>query len=275
LVENGTKQHSADIASQFENDLKLNYAYLATPGKSKALNLGLTLIPPDALVLFTDDDIRFDKNWMREYDQISQNCVSGRYFGGSFGVDYETPPKPELIPLLPDSAIGIEYPDSPEAGCKFLGFNWAAFASDIIGLGGYDEKIGPGSSTCKVGDETEMQVRLAKAGVQLTSVPKAKVWHFVPNNRCSADWLVARKKHVGAAVWYLSHKEIGLRSLLSGPANVARIVAFSLLNLVTPTSSLTKKTRYRCGVAANIGWIQAAASYYFNRPFSKTARSKP
>ena len=67
----------------------------------------------------------------------------------------------------------------------FLGFNWAASASDLIRMGGFNEERGPG--TVSRGQETDMQERMLKDGMRGRYLPDALVWHYVPRARCSPE----------------------------------------------------------------------------------------
>ena len=71
-----------------------------------------------------------------------------------------------------------------------MGFNWCAFKRSILRVGGFNPERGPG--TASRGQETDMQVRLLAAGVPGFYVPNAHVWHYVPKNRCSAEWALGR-----------------------------------------------------------------------------------
>ena len=62
----------------------------------------------------------------------------------------------------------------------FLGLNWAAFASDLKEVGGFDPRFGPGSATGSTGQETAMQRRFLAAGLHGRDVPHAEVWHWIP-----------------------------------------------------------------------------------------------
>ena len=125
--------------------------------------------------------------------------MTGRFFGGPTGVDYEQEPPAWLKSFLPTSALGWEWPGPGDVVNKaaFLGFNWAAFARDIRAAGGFDANRGPGSPTGSTGQETDMQRRLLAAGLSGLYVPEARVWHYIAADRCSPDWAIARNYRQG------------------------------------------------------------------------------
>ena len=110
------------------------------------------------------------------------------------GVDYEQEPSEWLKAYLPRSALGwcldkeVRTIDKSE---RFLGINWAAFASDLKKCGGFNPAFGPGSPTGSTGQETNMQKRLV-GGVRGIYTPNALVWHFVLKERCSSQWVLMR-----------------------------------------------------------------------------------
>ena len=184
--------------------------------KCAALNRALEMLG-GGLVFFADDDVRFSPQVLEEYSRAAQGVTHGCFFGGPTGVDYETAPPNWLKAYLPQSAVGW-----PEAGRVldladpsqiFLGFNWAAFADDIKQAGGFNPLRGPGSRTGVLGDESEMQQRLASRGAQKVFVPDALVWHYVPSERCSAQWALRRRYggglEMGAAYVYNGPRILG------------------------------------------------------------------
>ena len=101
-----------------------------------------------------------------------------------------------LLASLPLSARGFDADDAAHVPF-FLGFNWAAFAGDVRAAGGFDPEFGPGAASGARGQESEAQKALRAIGVQPRFVPNARVWHYVPHERCSFAWAVRRKYAVG------------------------------------------------------------------------------
>jgi glycosyltransferase involved in cell wall biosynthesis len=190
VVENGQRKVSESIALGYREALHLRYVYLPIGNKSLALNTVLEGLG-DVLVVFFDDDIRVDPGILEAYAAAAEGVESGQFFGGPFDVDYVEPPPEWLKPFLPKAAVGWDPGPRPrwvERGEAFLGFNWAAFSSDIRKLGGFSTDHGPGSPTNSVGQETEMEGRLMDNGIRGRYVPDARVWHFVPPQRCSKEF---------------------------------------------------------------------------------------
>jgi len=146
------------------------------------------------LIFFTDDDVRVHPGTLMAYSDAAAGVQGGQFYGGPVEAVYEVAPPTWLIDfLLPDSR-GWRLGEEVERVQKgiLLGCNWAAFAKDLRNAGGFDRKKGPGAISGSLGQETEMQGRLLRNGVEGLYIPKAMVWHYVPRERCSAEWAARR-----------------------------------------------------------------------------------
>lgn len=199
VVENGDKKCLEKEIVGFQEKLPVVYGFTTNRGKSAGLNYGIKNLCSTAdFIIFTDDDIRFKKDWIRKYEVAFKKWGTGHYFGCAFKVEYEEPPDPLWKAKLPRSARGAD--DSLFAcGNKktFFGCNWAATRKDLCAAGLFDGDYGPGSRTGATGQETNMQNRLRQNGIQEVFVPNNPVWHFVPKEKCSPEWVKERAKRIG------------------------------------------------------------------------------
>ncbi len=198
VIENGAKRGAADVVRAAPSWLNCRYLYQQNGNKSVALNLGLAHVPDDCLVVFTDDDVRFDSGVLTGYASASSDSL-GHYFGGPTGVDYEQEPPKWLKRYLPESATGWTPGDPASEALSFLGFNWAAFSADVRRAGGFNPNRGPGAPSGSTGQESDMQRRLRLHGIVSQYVPSARVWHYVPAERSTPDWVVERLFRHGVA----------------------------------------------------------------------------
>ena len=196
VVENGPPSGAeavvSDVAAEYP-EAGLRYLHHTQANKSAALNAALVDVPDDTLVVFFDDDVRVEPGVLTAYAEAQR---AGHYFGGATACDYEKPPPSWLLASLPLSARGFGGDEAARVPF-FLGFNWAAFAGDVRAAGGFDPEFGPGAASGARGQESEAQKALRAIGVQPRFVPDARVWHYVPQERCSFTWAVRRKYAVG------------------------------------------------------------------------------
>src|SRR5690625_5288903 len=128
VIENGPKSGAEavvrDTAIKYPH-LKIRYMHVERANKSHALNEALATMR-DELIIFFDDDVRFDPGVIIAYNAAAKNNPRNCFFGGPVSVDQEAPPPSWLSPMLPRSARGMEF-DSEQQGNDYLGFNWAAY----------------------------------------------------------------------------------------------------------------------------------------------------
>ncbi len=63
VVDNGSTDHTRQVAGQFSGRLPLRYLFEPTPGAGQARNAGIRHATSDVLA-FTDDDCIPDENWL-------------------------------------------------------------------------------------------------------------------------------------------------------------------------------------------------------------------
>ena len=258
VIENGPAAGAEGVvasASAVHPALRLRYLHVERANKSHALNEALETVG-DGLVVFFDDDVRLDPGVLEAY-AAAAGVERNAFFGGSVRIDYEEEPPHWLVPYMPYSARGFEL-DSTDRPGEYLGFNWAAFSGDICAAGGFDPAYGPGSPTGATGQETRMQYQLSKRGVKPVDVPGAVVWHYVPRERCSEEWLVRRR--------FRSGMELGRRARMEGQ----RVEFVSeLASVLRCSASVVKQTfrRHRAGrwgaaigLSRSVGFIKGYIS---------------
>jgi glycosyltransferase involved in cell wall biosynthesis len=199
VIENGSKAGAEAIVGTYQDALQARYMYVPRGNKSHALNEALTEIE-NGLTIFFDDDVRVHRGILQAYARAAADIKGKMFFGGPTRVDYEGEPPEWLAEYLPASATGWPEEDRPDEK-TFLGFNWAAFASDLKACGGFNPTVGPG--TLSTGQETEMQRQLLDWGARPTYVPDALVWHYVPESRCTPSWVLDRGYRTGIGFGYM------------------------------------------------------------------------
>ncbi|MBW1981244.1 MAG: glycosyltransferase [Deltaproteobacteria bacterium] len=200
VIENGEKVCDQNFLRPYIEKLPIRYIYMPEANKSKALNTAIDTIS-SGLIVFLDDDVRIHKDTLIAYSHIVGEMLSGRFYGGPVRVDYEKQPPAWLLRKLPASAKGWslgEHDTIINKAC-FLGLNWAAFATDLQKVGGFNVTMGPGSASRGDGEETNMQRRLLQSGLQGIYVARAEVWHYVPQHRCTPEWTISKAKRLGVA----------------------------------------------------------------------------
>jgi glycosyltransferase involved in cell wall biosynthesis len=211
VVENGPKTGLEQVVAEFPRELHFEYRYSEPANKSLALNRALATVA-GSLVVFTDDDVRVPAETLLAYARGAAGVHCGEFYGGPIFPDYEGErPAKWLLPMLPRSAAGWKWdvPAKTEiAQPEFIGPNFAAFASDVLRLGGYDTRLGPGKQLASPGEDTEIQERLLASGARGYYLPDAGMHHWVRAGACGLEFAVERAERNGV-YWGLSQARRG------------------------------------------------------------------
>jgi GT2 family glycosyltransferase len=212
VIENGAADcGSAELCRSAGLPLPIRHLFLADRRKTAALNIALEQIAA-SFVCFFDDDVRLDGECLAAYAAAAAHYGLGHFFGGPHGTEGGNPPPAWLQRWLPLSAGpwqagGREEVLTPKPGfTMFMGFNWAAFQADLQAAGGFATYL-PSH-----GDETVMQRRLMTRGALPVYLPSARVWHLVPDQRCSYEFAVQRARAFSRNSLVMHHVENKLRS---------------------------------------------------------------
>jgi GT2 family glycosyltransferase len=253
VIENGEPCGTEAKVARFADSINARYLLDPMPNKSNALNAGLRTCG-NGFVIFSDDDVRFDTKTLLAYAREAGE--RGRHFyGGPAGVDYEDEPPEWLKRLLPISARGFDLGPEPLeiARPDFLGFNWAAWAEDVRDTGGFNIERGPG--TAQRGQETEMMQRLVDRGFTGRYLPDARVWHYIPRERCSIEWAVDRAGASGRGLGRLARQN--RRPRLPRTGYYLAWLPFSFIALLVGrlTGRVDVATRTRVRMRHRLGYL--------------------
>ncbi len=190
VVDNGAPGESSSLA-QIRRDLSDAPVRVVTTtrrGAAHARNLGAATVETP-LVAFLDDDVTVDPGWVRGVlrgfgrdDRVG--CVTGlimpalldspaqvriQQFGG-----FDKGTTARLFDLTEHATAHPLYPYLP--GAYGSGANFAMRREVFAELGGFDERLGPGTST-RAGEDIDLLMRTVLGGHVLAYEPQALVLH--------------------------------------------------------------------------------------------------
>jgi GT2 family glycosyltransferase len=241
VIENGSRAGAEELVVNLPPQLNARLMHEERANKSYALNRALETID-DGLVVFFDDDIRVAPDALLAYARAAEVSTEEVYFGGPWDVEYEIPPDDWIAPLLPPSTRPSK---GPEEFAWFIGYNWAAYASDLRDLGGFNPDYGPGSPLGATGQETEMQRRMRRAGLKAHPVPEASVTHYVPERMTTPQWIVGRKFRDGV------RRGIDWTRGLTGENTPIEMVREALVCALSVVKQVLRRDRFRAWRAAH------------------------
>jgi GT2 family glycosyltransferase len=157
------------------NDRHCSVRYLRTPsiGLSRARNVGIAEARYD-IVAILDDDMLVDPSWFEVL--IRRLCEAGERAVVTGSVLPTTPEVPgafvpamvcNTVPAVHEGRIGTDV---------LAGGHMAAFRSLLQTIGGFDERLGPGSNF-PAAEDNDLGFRLLEAGSRIVYVPEAIVHH--------------------------------------------------------------------------------------------------
>jgi GT2 family glycosyltransferase len=179
---------------------KVRYLRAPPRGVSHARNLGCRAAT-QSVVAYTDDDVLVTRGWLAALvgavgDPGGREVATGRVLA----TESEVPGgfAPALVASEePAVYVGRVRRDVLEAG------NMAVPRAVMLELGGFDERLGPGTAF-PAGEDNDMGLRLLAAGCTVRYVPAAAVHHRAW--RGAGEYLPLRWRYgVGQGAYYAKH----------------------------------------------------------------------
>jgi glycosyltransferase involved in cell wall biosynthesis len=201
VVDNASTDATPAILETYARRLPLRSIRTEKRGKNVALNLALDELEDCALVVFSDDDIVPEPDWLNAIVGAAAQHPEFDVFGG------------RIVPVWPDSTpdwifrlvdLGTVYaftpPDlgsGPVAATKVWGGNMA-IRSHVFAAGyRFDETVGPNRGQYVMGSEVEFTRRLERTGHRAWFIEDAVVGHIIRENQIRRDWIIQRAFRLG------------------------------------------------------------------------------
>jgi glycosyltransferase involved in cell wall biosynthesis len=199
IVDDGSADDSRRIATSFMGRLPLTLIECSHGGKNAALNAGLSAIEGN-LVVFIDDDVLPEEDWLLTFRDIADREPGYAVFGGAIRPEWEREPPQWVRDIVrPGPVWGLVERD--EGRCYHslaFGGNMAVRAEIFRRGYRFNENVGPnGQPLYRIGSETELQSRLYRDGYETWHCPRAVVRHIISESETSEDWILRRAERFG------------------------------------------------------------------------------
>jgi GT2 family glycosyltransferase len=163
------------------------------PGLSNARNRAVTEAKGE-LLLWTDDDVLVDPDWLTEYATAARAWPQAGYFGGQILPWFEVKPPRWVLRhmdrvgycwavLVRDAAVRPMRPGEHAIGANM------AFRTALLREFPFDPSLGRMKNSLIHGEDTDVQAALRQAGHLGIWVGTARVEHFVPASRMRLDYV--------------------------------------------------------------------------------------
>jgi glycosyltransferase involved in cell wall biosynthesis len=201
IVDNADDALTKNTVDTFKERIPVKYFIEKKPGKNSAMN---RIIPEikGTIVVFTDDDILADKEWLKNIWKGVKKWKNYSIFGGRILPSWpEGLSPPDFSGPLFINAYSVadwNLPEGPYNVGKVFGSNMVV-RSDIFRQGWrFNEHVGPTqNSNYIMGSETEFLVRLNKSGYESVYLPDALVYHQIREEQLDEKWLLERAFRAG------------------------------------------------------------------------------
>jgi glycosyltransferase involved in cell wall biosynthesis len=196
VVDNNSSDDTRDVVKSRISGypVELVYVFESRQGKSSALNAGLATTRA-AVVVFTDDDIRADPDWLEAACRPMLDDGAIDYTGGPVLPIWERP-RPEWFDdhradLWGTLAILDYGHDSfvfEDRRLVPLGANMAVRRSLVDRIGGFDPKLGRTGTSLLGQEQAEFFCRSRAIGARGLYVPAMSLHHHVPARRLTRGY---------------------------------------------------------------------------------------
>lgn len=185
VIDNNSNDGTTAVVREFESRLPMRYIFERTQGLSAARNRAIRECRSDVL-LFTDDDLLFDSDWLIRYAQFFDSEAESGWFGGrvlpfwqngrpSWLMDDRLALIDGLLVHYDLGSVGRAYmPDDPSP----FGASFALRRSVFDRFDGFRLDLGVKGDVPGRGEEAEYFDRLRAAGVPGWYVGESSAWHW-------------------------------------------------------------------------------------------------
>lgn len=157
----------------------MRYFWRTVPGVSRARNYAVAAARHE-LLAFVDDDVLVSVDWLDNLLSAlaavdAKGVVTGRVMAGSPEVAGGFCPA-----VITDEAPAV-YSGHTTVRDVLFSNNMAIYRSAFLDVGGFDERLGPGTRF-PAAEDNDLAFRLLTAGYRIAYVPEANVYHRVWRN---------------------------------------------------------------------------------------------
>jgi len=195
VVDNNSTDQTRQIAEDFCRRYPGRFRYLfeAQQGKSNALNAGIRASRADVLA-FMDDDVIVDPTWLVN---LTKPLLNGDWAGaGGRILSQEIIEAPPWLAIDGPYSLGgmlalFDLGDTPgKLDQPPFGTNMAFKKAIFDKYGNFRTDMGPCPGSEIRNEDTEFGRRIMATGERLWYEPNAVVYHAVPKNRLTKDYLL-------------------------------------------------------------------------------------
>lgn len=202
IIDNASTDDTAEVVERFAAEhptLHLRRVYEPTPGVSHARNRGLREATTE-LIASIDDDERINADFLAAYLDFFDAHPEASVAGGRIIAEYPSG-RPRWMsrwterPIANPMDYGNEVRPFPQGALP--GGGNMAFRREVALRFGFDTELGRVGGKPIGGEENDFFLRLREAGIELWYVPRAVMWHIIPEEKLTPAYLNRLAYHIG------------------------------------------------------------------------------
>jgi len=208
VVDNAADPHVAWAIEEFNETARVKVLYLThnSGGISGARNAAVKLARGD-LLAFTDDDLTFDTNWLASHVEKFIEHPEMAAAGGRIEPYWQKKPPQWLLEYIGESKsfpilalLDLSDRFSISSDNIFFGANMVIKREVLSEYGGFQPSYINGRTVGS--SEWGIVLRLQKAGRLIGYLPHAIVYHHIPEDRMTVEYVRKWAWHAGAGEMY-------------------------------------------------------------------------
>ncbi len=203
VIDNNSSDHTKRVIESFKGRMPLRPLFQRKPGKNAALNVALKKGGLGGVIVFTDDDVLPQRDWLVQIALACRRQPDYDVFGGKTYVVWPS----ESVPAWATSSaiIGWGFASNEDLGDwegpypakRYpVGFNYWV-RKEAMGNRRFNESLGPAPAARIIGDETAFQMDLQRAGHKILYCSRAVVGHCVQPELLTVEGMYRRARSAG------------------------------------------------------------------------------
>lgn len=209
IVDNNSNDTTQQVLTNYASKLPLDWSFEPTPGKNHALNRALNDARLGELVVFTDDDVNVDSQWLQAIADVSSRNLDYSVFGGRIEVVWPIQEIPGWANSEYVRSFGFAEHKYAETESEYVepyypfGPNFWVRAPTLTDRR-FDIEVGPHPTNRILGDETLFLKKLASDGWRAFYSPHPVVGHRIDAEVVTVDGIYKRAYQLGRGTPHLN-----------------------------------------------------------------------
>ncbi|MDD2467522.1 MAG: glycosyltransferase family 2 protein [Desulfobulbus sp.] len=235
IVDNNSSDNTKFVIEKYLNKLPIVYILEKKQGKNNALNSALKIIK-GKVVVFTDDDVTPEVNWLKVIVDSCDRWPAIRVFGGRVEPVFPRDVNKFISSADFSSYVFGRYQPYPDEqiseGTTPCGANcW--FRRSVFDDGFlYDPDIGPCGIARISGSEMELFDRLMKNGEKIVYIPSSIIFHRIQDYQLTIKYLLKRSYASGRGWVRIKRPDENAVFLFGAPRYMYRIIFQKFILLI-------------------------------------------